>query len=68
MTSSLGVPDPFQGIDMDTLEDSLLQFPRLHDALFPTSIKKASQYDITVYQLLRVRTTIYRILKKEILF
>lgn len=53
MTSSLGVPDPFQGIDMDTLEDSLLQFPRLHDALFPTSIKKASQYDITVYQLLR---------------
>ncbi|XP_052830059.1 spatacsin isoform X2 [Octopus bimaculoides] len=56
MTASSTVPDIFQGIDMNLLEDSLLHYPRLHDALFPTSVKKVCQYDITVYQLMKGNT------------
>ncbi|GAB1610156.1 spatacsin-like isoform X1 [Argonauta hians] len=56
MTASSSVPDIFQGVDMNLLEDSLLHYPRLHDALFPTSVKKVCQYDITVYQLMKGNT------------
>ncbi|XP_033750087.1 spatacsin-like isoform X2 [Pecten maximus] len=43
----------FGGLSMETLEQALQPYPKLHVALFPTSTIDKPQNDVTIYQLLK---------------